>query len=204
MTLSEQHQLLTLWLALYALAAVGMVVGASLGTWTYSYCQRNQVLIFRKRLLLRLSFGIASLLVAVLPTLLLRSFAAGPWLHFGCYAFALVLLLPAGPQDVTLYLQSAAYRSVIGWPLLPSIRGGRLQDFAGIGLLSGRSTIRVIVKAVAPRERLLVLGSFNNEEKAVSFVHRVAEVTGLPVMQETLPLRSRDYWQRLFPSDVRD
>ena len=197
MTLSEQHQLLTLWLALFPLAAVGLVVGAGLGTWTYSDDPRDQTLAFRKRFLLRLSIGVVALLIAVLPTLLLRSFSAGPWPYVGCYAFALFVAFLSGPQDVTLYLQSCTYRSVIGWPFLPSVKTGRFVDFAGIGLTQMRSAVLVTIKVITPKERLLILGSFNGMERAVAFLHQIATTTGLPVMQETLPLRSRDYWQRL-------
>lgn len=183
MNLTQQHQALLACLLLYPAAVIGLVIGARPGNWLYSYCRSSGTLVFRKRLSARYSFAIISALIAIMPTLVLRSWVLGTWTHLSCYALAILIGLLSGPQDVTLYLQDSTYQSNVGLGFFSSVRTGRFQDLAGLSLRHGGSAIFVEVRVTSPKPRLLLLGSFINRDKAVLFINQMAELTSLPVVK---------------------
>lgn len=173
MTAAVQHQLIVLWFALYGLAVIGLVVSSLLGNKGYSFCRDRQTLIFRRQRLVRYSFGFTALLIAFLPTLVLRSLTLGIWPHFWCCLFVLGISFLAGPMDVKLFIENTAYESVVGFPLFPVVKRGKFRDFAGIELVKGRSGFLTVVRVTSPKERLLILVSFDKRDKAIAFVRRL-------------------------------
>ena len=173
----------------YLLATMAMLaVGSSQGSWLNS--AGLHTIKFRKPALTRSSMGMSSLLFLMIvivsgkadhhSEIFFFRFWCIPW----CLALSLVFAYLAGPQDVSVDLETRTCQETKGWIFRPRKNVHALSETSCVCILNGEIN-NIFLLPGGGRDKVFVLGQPFRSKDAPALAQKMADELCLPVKNAT-------------------
>ena len=174
----------------FLVTVVVCIIGFQQGSWLERNCPNTNILSFRKPTFYRLGTAMMGLLFlgfAFFFASAVGYFGVTTWFFFVpvCLLFTCLFVYTAGPEDVSIDLETRTYQQIKGCMLHPRKRTGTLTDASCVCIVAGGKSYYVNLMVGIGTDLWFLIARSSRMSDAQSFAKEIADKLHLSVRETT-------------------